>query len=178
MSTISSSPLLPYSNASIVISYGDTITPQIIDGRYSLGGGNTVRYLVECYLVRVQASRTDTSIGSASGYRDNTVGVQLNRFLYRGYCLRYTTISDTFQHGTDSEVGFTYTDIGQPNGEVPIFLNNDMGNRHITIRHGKQFIGDGYIEIMGSVYGSVGIDRIIYAEIGGIPIVLRGSDQG
>lgn len=171
------SPLLEYSNSSIVITE-DENEPQIEDGRYVLGVSG-IRYLVKCYLFRTQASKTGTSIGEASGYNGpgtgNLSGIGLSRFLYRGYCLQYSIIDSSFEHGVSSESNLMYTDIGSI---VPEFLNNDMGVRSISIRHGKQLISDGYIEIVGGIYGSVSIDEIIYENVGGVPITMRGSSQG
>lgn len=168
------SPLLEFSNSSIIVtsSQGE---PGIIDGRYVVNGSSE-RYLVKCYLKRVQASSTDISVGEAYSYRDiRSGGVELYRYLYRGYCLGYSIISSNFEHGISDETNLVYTDIGV---SVPSFLSNDIGFRRVSIRHGEQLIVDGYIEIIGGVYGSVGIDEIIYQNIGGVPITVRGSYQG
>lgn len=169
-----SSPLLEFSNSSIVISINSG-APEVIDGRYVLDNNLSSRYLVRCYLVRVQGSKVDTSIGEASGYsRSGFQGIDVDRFLYRGYCLQYASISSGFEHGNSSEDNLGYIDIGS---EVPNFLSNGSGIRGISIRHGVDYIADGYLHIIGGVYGSRGIDEIIYENIGGVPITVRGTRQ-
>jgi hypothetical protein len=168
-----SSPLLEFSNSSILVTISSE-DPEINNGRYEISGSGT-RYLMRCYLGRSQGSKADSSINEAYGYgKDVFIGVEINRFLYRGYCLQYSIVSSDFQHGISSEDNLVYTDIS---GNSLEFFTNDISNKRISIRHGNQFIADGWIDIIGGVYGMAGIDSIVTQGIGGIPITIRGSIQ-
>lgn len=164
-------PLLELANSSIYIS-GSSNAPEVIDGRY-VNTGNGYGYLISCYCTRTQAPSSSSMLGV---YRENgpkLMGVDVMKFLYRGYCLRYASVSSNFEHGISNETNLVYNDvIGWSQ-----FNNIVLRNIKCSFRLGPQVINDSYIEIVGGVYGSVGIDQIIYQELRGIPITLRGTQQ-
>jgi hypothetical protein len=91
--------------------------------------------------------------------------------MYRGYCLRYGIISDSFNLG-DDESSLVLRDIRD------LSFMDGVRDYGIQIRHGLQLLSNGVIQIIGGVYGSRGIDEIIYENIGGVPITIRGNSSG
>lgn len=174
-----SSPLSEYINSSIILDVSNSLGSTITNGRYQ--DNDISKYLVQCYLSRVQGSRQDSGIGyyrsgsevMSSGNGNGSIGV--DKFLYRGYCLRYTILGEGFQHGS-VEDSLVFQDIAGDN--VTIFLgliSSNVTSSSISLRHGRKVIDDAQIMISDGVYGSMGIDLIIYQNIGGVPITVYGS---
>jgi hypothetical protein len=162
------SPLGFIANSSIIISDYGTVLPVIEDGRY-VHDNTATRYLVNGYLKRSQSSGTDSGEDTDITTNDTTGG-NVTSYLYRGYLLGYSVVGSTFQHGLDNEDSLTYQSLGIT---VPNFISN-CGKQRISLRFGD-YLMDGYVLSIGGTYGSRGIDEIIYSEISGVPIVLRGS---
>ena len=158
------SPLGIVSNSSIIIStiQGDAT---LSNGRYSINNGP--RYICECYLKR------QISSGTSSGELRSKVlaGADPSSWLYRGYILGYSVISDLFEHGS-SESGINYESIDGSN--IPTFITG-LSKQQISMRFGD-YVMDGYVELIGGGYGSRGIDQIIYNELSGIPIIITGTE--
>lgn len=175
MSSITSinSPLAAYANASVYIISTTSSGSTLQDGRY-VQGVTTSRYLISGYITRVQASRTSSTVGEASGYPRSgvNIGADNTRFLYRGYCLGYAIVDSNFVHGVTNEQALVFNDI------IGSTLGNGIlrNNTKCSLRLGAQIIDDSYIEVVGGIYGSQGIDELIMDEIGGIPITIRGTE--
>jgi hypothetical protein len=169
------SPLATYINSSFIIGY-DSGVPSIIDGRYS--SNNSRQFLVQCYLRRIQSGNTDTGLGefgSSGSSKYPGYGIDVQAFLYRGYALRYSQITDNFELNINgsNEKNLGWIQIT----DIPYFMTAP-GFRSINLRHGHQIINDSYIQILGGVYGSDGIDNILYNELGGIPITISAINKG
>lgn len=163
------SPLAERINSSIIITRGNN-SATITDGRYT--SEISSRILVQCYLKRIQGSTQDSSTGEASDQpRYEGYGIDMSRYMYRGYCLRYGIISDSFNLG-DDESSLVLRDIRD------LSFMDGVRDYGIQIRHGLQLLSNGVIQIIGGVYGSRGIDEIIYENIGGVPITIRGNSSG
>lgn len=55
-----------------------------------------------------------------------------------------------------------------------ILTPSNLISKHVKYRYGD-ILMDGYITYLSGKYGGSGIDKILYQEIGGIPIVINGN---
>lgn len=164
------SPLQFIANSSIYIS-GISGSSSINSGRYQAdvsGGG----YVIECYCLRVQAARSALTTGQ-NGPNVKLGGMETSRYLYRGYLLRYANVSSGYQHNITNDGGLRYQGILGLQELTSVIYES----KKVSFRLGSQVIGDSIIEIVGGIYGSQGIDSIVYNELQGIPITLRASTQ-
>lgn len=158
------SPLLSYANAYLVASSGMSISRS--SGRIIATGGQ--RYLVHAFMKRQQAPTTETGSKKVpKAQNDGTIlpGAGGEYYIHRGYALRYATISDNFILGVSDPSSLVFSRIT----EQPQWL--------LTGGNGEYKLGNdpvSYYTIDGSsgAYGGIGIDEMIYNEIGGIPLVL------
>ena len=162
------SPLLPYANSAIVIASTGAVST--VDGRITATAGN--RYLIKAFLKREQSTGTETG-GTKTplrGQSGNTLpGASGEYFLYRGYALQYATIPSTFVLGTTSESNLQYTKIQE---QFAWMLPGQNGQ----LRFGDDRILNAQIQRSSGVFGGVGIDDIIYSEIGGVEIQITGAE--
>ena len=163
-----SSPLLPYANSAIVIA--STGAVGTVDGRITATAGN--RYLIKAFLKREQSTGTETG-GTKTPLRGQAgnilPGASGEYFLYRGYALQYATIPSTFVLGTTSESNLQYTKIQE---QFAWMLPGQNGQ----LRLGDDRILNAQIQRSSGVFGGVGIDDIIYNEIGGVQIQVTGAE--
>jgi hypothetical protein len=166
-----SSPLAPYINGYLYIAkYG---SPGISNGRITQEV--TSGYLLKGYLKRQDAPTTET--GSKKVPKANNDGSILpgaagEMFLYRGYILGVSIVSDVFNFSASStnELSrLSYQKIdSRPSWVMPgmegYFKFGDESNKYFKI---ERFSG---------AFGGSGIDEIIYYEIGGVPIVISGGE--
>ena len=162
------SPLLPYANSAIVIASTGAVST--VDGRITATAGN--RYLIKAFLKREQSTGTETG-GTKTPLRGQSgnilPGASGEYFLYRGYALQYATIPSTFILGTTSETNLQYTKIQE---QFAWMLPGQNGQ----LRFGDDRILNAQIQRSSGVFGGVGIDDIIYNEIGGVQIQVTGAE--
>jgi hypothetical protein len=163
-----SSPLLPYANSAIVIASTGAVST--VDGRITATAGN--RYLIKAFLKREQSTGTETG-GTKTPLRSQSgtvlPGASGEYFLYRGYALQYATVPSTFVLGTTSEANLQYTKIQE---QFAWMLPGQNGQ----LRFGNDRILNAQIQRSSGVFGGVGIDDIIYNEIGGVQIQVTGAE--
>jgi hypothetical protein len=130
------------------------------------------RYLVKAFLKRAQSTGTETGGVKVplTGQRGQLLpGASGERYLYRGYALQYATVSSTFVLGSSSEDALTWTNIdSQPSWLKPA--------SNSTCLIGNDPIFNGKIERSSGLFGGLGIDEIIYDEMGGIPLIVSGGE--
>ncbi len=162
------SPLLPYANSAIVIASTGAVST--VDGRITAVAGN--RYLIKAFLKRQQSTGTESG-GTKTPLRGQAgnilPGASGEYFLYRGYALQYATIPSTFVLGTTSESNLQYTKIQE---QFAWMLPGQNGQ----LRFGDDRILNAQIQRSSGVFGGVGIDDIIYNEIGGVEIQVTGGE--
>ena len=162
------SPLLPYANSAIVIASTGAVST--VDGRITATAGN--RYLIKAFLKRQQSTGTESG-GTKTPLRGQAgnilPGASGEYFLYRGYALQYATIPSTFVLGTTSESNLQYTKIQE---QFAWMLPGQNGQ----LRFGDDRILNAQIQRSSGVFGGVGIDDIIYNEIGGVEIQVTGAE--
>ena len=165
------SPLLPYVNAYLYVERPGAIT--VTDGRITTGIGS--RYVFKAYLKRQDAPTTETgSKKIPKANNDGTIlpGAAGEYFLYRGYLLEVSNISNTFdfENATVSVLSnLTYDKVAaRPNWMVP--------GMDGYFKFGDEFSKFFRFERNSGVFGGVGIDDIIYYEIGGLPVVISGGE--
>lgn len=157
------SPLLSYSNASLLITAQGE--PSIENGRVVTTAGTS--YVVQCYLTRQQS--TGTSSGADYLPTQTSPGEILPGssgvvYLYAGYALRYG------QGDLDNEPTVWTT---LPGEEVPSWLTAGTNCKH---KQGDEQPKHCLIERTSGKYGNIGIDQIINKEIGGIPLLIRSGE--
>lgn len=158
------SPLLNYANAYLVATGGMTISRT--NGRITTSGGQ--RYLVHAFMKRQQAPTTETGSKKVpKAQNDGTIlpGAGGEYYIHRGYAIRYALIGGDFILGTSDTNGLTFIQFS----DQPQWL--------LTGGNGEYKIGNDpvmyyTIDSSSGTYGGIGIDRMIYDEIGGIPLVL------
>lgn len=163
------SPLLTYVNAWLLISVSGA--PSIVGGRVTTTAG-TYR-IVQCYLKRQQSSGTSTGADyifsqTASNLRTGSAGGSV--YLYRGYALRYATLTTQPNFSTLDVNGLTYIDFDLPSS--PEWMVNGSSGQH---RQGGEKPAYFEFEFVGGKFGDAGIDQIINNSIEGIPIVVRSG---
>jgi len=162
------SPLLPYANSAIVIASTGAVST--VDGRITATAGN--RYLIKAFLKRAQSTGAET--GGIKVPRLGRVGSVLpgasgEYFLYRGYALQYAIVPSTFVLGTTSESNLQYNRIQE---QFAWMLPGQNGQ----LRFGDDRILNAQIQRSSGVFGGIGIDDIIYNEIGGVEIQVTGGE--
>lgn len=162
------SPLLPYANSAILVESEGVV--QVTNGRIAATAG--ARYLIKAFLKREQSSGTETGgtktpLTSQSG--EILPGGSGEHYLYRGYALQYTIVPAGFELGVSSESSLSYSTIQE---QFKWMLPGQSGK----LRFGKDRILNAQIERSSGTYGGIGIDDIIYNEIGGVEIQITGSE--
>jgi hypothetical protein len=162
------SPLLPYANSAILIRSQGAVT--VANGRISSAAGPY--YLIKAFLKREQSTGTETGatkVPLRANSGDSMPGGSGEFFLYRGYALQYAVVPSTFILGSSSELGLVYQNISrQYNWMAP----GQVG----SLRFGDDRLMRAQIERSSGVYGGIGIDNIIYSEIGGVEIQVIGGE--
>lgn len=163
------SPLLPYANSRLLV-VADGV-PSVTDGR--IGSTPSAYYLVKAFMKRIQYS------GVSSGSKKIPLESQLDgqmmpgasgdQFYYRGYSLLFATVSSTFVLGTSSESGLAFAQVTtQPEWLLP--------GREVQFKIGQDPVMIARIQRSSGIFGGIGIDSIIYKEIGGVELQLTGTE--
>ena len=163
------SPLLPYANARVLVTAEGTVS--IVDGRFVTAAGN--KYLVKCFMKRAQY--TGVSSGSKKLPLESQLdgrmmpGASGDSFYYRGYALEYAIVPPTFDPEVDDETGLTWVAVtGQP---AWLFTNEA-----VRFYQGNEKPMEGRVERSSGKFGGLGIDQILYKEIGGVELQITGGE--
>lgn len=164
------SPLLPYANGRVLVPDQGTVV---------LNNGRWVTDVSTAELVEVFIKRQQYS-GVSSGSRQVPLPSQLNGemmpgasgdgFYYRGYALRSVQVPGNWDLDTSDETGLAWQQItttppwGNPGIECQFKIGTDPIMRFAKI---QRFSGK---------FGGLGIDKILYKDIGGVEIQLTGTD--
>lgn len=162
------SPLLPYANSAILIASSGIVS--VTDGRISAAEGSY--YLIKAFLKREQSTGISTG-GTKTPLRGQAgtilPGASGEYFLYRGYALQYAIVPSAFVLGTTSESNLQYSRVQE---QFSWMLPGQNGQ----LRFGDDRILNAQIQRSSGVFGGVGIDDIIYNEIGGVEIQVTGAE--
>lgn len=132
------------------------------------------KYLVKAYMKRAQYG--GVSSGSKKIPLDSQLegrmmpGASGDQFYYRGYGLQYANVASNFVLGTSGINGLSWSVLDSqktwmlPGGQVQLQFGNDP-------------IMLGNVERSSGVFGGLGIDEIIYAEIGGVELQITGNEM-
>lgn len=162
------SPLLEYANAVVrAIAPGGVTT---VDGRLVETPGDV--YLFRCFLKRQQYK--GVSSGSVKQPLPSQLGGELmtgasgDQYYYRGFYLQSAVVTEGFDwRGNLSGVNWSNvvaaSDVLRP------------GTR-VEFGFGSQDTMTATVERNTGVYGGLGIDNILYAEIGGVELQLTGAE--
>lgn len=166
----SNSPLKPYANSRILIaSQGDV---SLVNGRWVEAEGDS--YLVCCFMNRSQYS------GVSSGSKLIPIPSQLNgemlpgasgdQFYYRGYALEYTTVPADYDLELGDESGLVFDQV------LTQYTWLATGSECL-FRFGQDpIMPAAKIQRSSGRYGGLGIDEIIYKEIGGVELQLTSAE--
>lgn len=163
------SPLLQYANAYVKVTAKGAVTT--VNGRFTAASGNT--YLVQCFLKRQQYS----GVTSGSSKQPRVELLEANRmpgasgdsFYYRGYALRYSAVTASYDPQVSNPATLTWTDVTasptwlRPGSEAVLFLGASAPMK-------------AHIERSSGVFGGRGIDQLLYAELGGVELQLVGAE--
>jgi len=164
-----SSPLLPYANSYLLIKNEASVS--LVDGRWVTGGGvgeENTSYLVRCFLKRSQNEGAST--GSKLIPLPSELGGEMmpgaggQGFLYRGYALEWILATEDVDPSTVQwQQATEQYDWMLPGIECQLRLGDDplMMNARIQRSSG--------------VFGGQGIDSVVYKEVGGVPLIVFGS---
>lgn len=166
----STSPLLSYINARILVPSQGAVS--LVNGRWTEAAGDS--YLVRCFLKRAQYS------GVSSGSKLVPIPSQLNgemlpgasgdQFYYRGYALDYATVDNSWDLSISNEVALSWS-------QVTMQYSWLATGTECQFRFGQDpIMPAAKIQRSSGQYGGLGIDEIIYAQIGGVELQLTGSE--
>lgn len=164
------SPLLPYVNSYLLLQ--STGVPVVVNGR--IIASPTSKFILECYLARQDSSGTSTGgdhLPLQSSPGDSFPGVSGDVYLYRGYALRYAPVGSTYTLNDPIPPGLVWTQLVST--KKPAWLIPGATGQH---QHGAEDPKYAVIERPTGRYGGTGVDAIISASIGGIPIIVRSGD--
>lgn len=163
-----SSPLLPFANALVRVQSKGAVTK--VNGRLQEAAGAV--YLYRCFLKRVQY--TGVASGSVKqplpSQLDGTMmpGASGDQFYYRGFYLQKATIASDF-NWRGSLSGVTWTDVTTDDAAIRpgTVVDFALGNTDTMKAEVQRNTG---------VFGGLGIDQILYDEIGGVQLQLTGAE--
>ena len=164
------SPLLPYQNGRLLVAGQGSVTN--VGGRWVESGGGF--YLVRLFINRQQYN------GVSSGSKLVPIPSQLDgemmpgasgdQFYYRGYALDFTTVPEGWDLTSSSEDGLSFT-------QVTTQYDWLATGTECSFRFGQDpIMSAAKIQRSSGQYGGIGIDSIIYKEIGGVEIQLTGGE--
>lgn len=164
------SPLLPYANAYLLIE--ERGVPTNVNGR--IVASVSSKKLVQCYLKRQDSAGTSTGadyVPTRTGNGDVLPGVSGDVYLYRGYALRYATVSNTYDLMDVVPSSLVWTTFVSTS--VPTWFGAGVSGKH---RNGNEKTKYMVIERCTGKYGGTSIDQIISENIGGVPLVIYSGD--
>lgn len=164
------SPLLSYANSRILVPAQGAVS--LVNGRWVEAAGDS--YLVKCFLSRAQYN------GVSSGSKLIPIPSQLDgemmpgasgdQFYYRGYALEYTTVADTWDLETSDESSLVWS-------AVTTQYSWMATGTECKFRFGQDpIMPAAKIQRSSGQYGGLGIDEIIYKEIGGVELQITGGE--
>jgi len=166
----SNSPLMPYKNARLLVPGQSAVT--VVDGRLQATPSDS-------YLVRLFVSRAQYS-GVSSGSKKLPLESQLDgrmmpgasgdQFFYRGYALDFTTVPADYDLVAGDETNLVWT-------QVTTQYSWLATGTECQFKFGQDpIMPAAKIQRSSGQYGGLGIDEIIYKEIGGVELQLTGSE--
>lgn len=165
----SSSPLSGLVNSLIV--YEVRMPTLLMGGRYESSGGS--KYILRGFL-KVESSKVGASSGELDSWgRRVSVGGITDGYYYRGYVLEYCEMPSGFELGVSSVDNLDFVSVLDSSFDNNV-IDFSNGSR-IRLQHGTVSVIDAEVTRWGGRYNSVGIDEIVYNELGGMPILLKGS---
>jgi hypothetical protein len=96
-------------------------------------------------------------------------GASGDQFYYRGYALEYAAISSGFNWLTGNESSLAFNQVNSR-------LEWMAPGRVVEFKIGNDPVMRANIERSSGIFGGLGIDEIIYSEIGGIELQLTGTE--
>lgn len=164
------SPLLSYANARILVPFQGAVS--LVNGRWAEAAGDS--YLVKCFLSRQQYA------GVSSGSKMIPIASQLDgemmpgasgdQFYYRGYSLEWASVPSTWDLETSDESVLTFAQVTTQYTWLATGTECKFRFGQDPIMHAAK------IQRSSGQYGGLGIDEIIYKEIGGVELQLTGGD--
>jgi hypothetical protein len=164
------SPLAPYINGRFLTKAVGTVTK--VDGRFIETPPSY--YLVKLFIKRAQYG------GVSSGSRNIPLESQLggemlpgasgDQFYYRGYALEYSTVNAGWDIINGDESVLTFTQVTE---QADWLLPGAVGE----FKFGDDpIMPAARIQRSSGVFGGLGIDQIVYQEIGGVEVQLTGGE--
>ena len=164
------SPLLPYENSRVLVPFQGPVS--LVNGRWVEGAGDF--YLLKTFMNRQQYS------GVSSGSKLVPIPSQLDgqmmpgasgdQFYYRGYALQWTHVPPTWDLLTSDESGLHWQLVSTQYEWMAT-------GTECQFRFGRDpVMPAAKIQRSSGRYGGVGIDEIIYKEIGGVELQLTGTE--
>ena len=166
----SNSPLKPYANARILVPSQGAVS--LVSGRWVEAAGDS--YLVKCFIKRAQYS------GVSSGSKLVPIPSQLDgemlpgasgdQFYYRGYALEWVNVPSTWDLEASDESALVWA-------QVTTQYTWLATGTECQFRFGQDpIMPAAKIQRSSGIFGGLGIDEIIYKEIGGVELQLTGSE--
>lgn len=164
------SPLEPYVNGRFLVENLGTVS--VSAGRFTYSQPN--KYLVKLFIKRAQYS--GVSSGSKPIPLQSELGGEMmpgasgDQFYYRGYALLYSSVANDWDLESSDESVLTFTTVtGQPEWLLPGSVGRfKFGDDPI--------MPEARIQRSSGVFGGLGIDEIIYSEIGGVEVQITGAN--
>ena len=164
------SPLLSYANSRILVPSQGAVS--LVNGRWVEAEGDS--YLVKCFLSRAQYD------GVSSGSKLIPIPSQLDgemmpgasgdSFYYRGYSLEWTTVPAAWDLDSSDESSLSWT-------QVTTQYTWLATGTECQLKFGQDpIMPAAKIQRSSGQYGGLGIDSIIYKEIGGVELQLTGGE--
>lgn len=162
------SPLLSIANSLILVTSEGV--PSVTNGRISAAVGT--KYLVNAYMKRAQYGGVSSGSKKVPLYSElggNMMpGASGDQFYYRGYALQYGVVSSTFALG-DSISSVSWTTVTAQSSWL-------LPGIEVQFKFGSDPVLRARVERSSGVFGGLGIDEIIYSEIGGVELQLTGNE--
>ena len=164
-----SSVLLPYANAYLRIA--DRTSVAIVNGRVTPTEGDIC--IFKCFLKRAQYSGTSSGsklqpLPSQLG-GEMMPGTQGDAFYYRGYYLQCAIEPGGFDWLNDDYSTLTFVDVTSASPTL-------RPGTPVNFLFGDQPVMRANVERSTGVFGGLGIDEILYKELGGVELQLTGAE--
>ena len=164
------SPLLSYANSRILVPSQGAVS--LVNGRWVEAAGDS--YLVKCFLSRAQYD------GVSSGSKLVPIPSQLDgemlpgasgdSFYYRGYSLEWATVPASWDLDSSDESSLGWA-------QVTTQYTWLSTGTECQFKFGQDpIMPTAKIQRSSGQYGGLGIDEIIYKEIGGVELQLIGGE--
>lgn len=163
------SPLYPYINSRVL--FPGVVDVVNVSGRFEEVVSD--RFLVKAWMKRVEYS------GVSSGSKRIPLESQLDgqmmpgasgdQFYYRGYSLEYAAVPPEYDLRHPEESGLTFN---------PVHFQHPWmkTGQELPFVHGEGPVLVAKVQRSDGVYGGIGIDQVLYKEIGGVQLQLTASE--